>query len=337
MSTRSNILLKDDNGQQWFYRHNDGYPEGAMPTIAEFVRHVENGSIRPYVRPAAGWLVALGMQEYGNQVPQKGSKLADWKVGTIEPTTGEHGDIEYLYTITLKEAGEIGMEGIAEVVCHAVGYNLNSFGEEVGPKTYRSIDVSKFLDSQPCEHPVALMTGDLAATETVMRAVAEWGGGCADSIGDVSCVFCHEWLGVGEGHERHDPGLRGAPGARLGREQIMSGQIERGYDSNEVRVLPWREYDPADVAQVVDPFTGGAIQQVDQHEREINDLYPYTDAERVEVHQLFEEERAAIRDYYFGAVGLNLTGIRLRIASDRVKISRTARKRMSCEACGREG
>ena len=47
---------------------------------------------------------------------------------------------------------------------------------------------------------VALMTGDLVATETVMRAVAEWGGGCADSIDDVSCVFCHEWLGLLEGH-----------------------------------------------------------------------------------------------------------------------------------------
>ena len=54
----------------------------------------------------------------------------------------------------------------------------------------------------------------------------------------------------------------------------MSGQIERGYSSNEVRVLPWREYDPADVARVVDPFTGGAIQQVDQHEREIKRPVP---------------------------------------------------------------
>ena len=25
----------------------------------------------------------------------------DWKVGAFEPTTGQHGDIEYLYTIDL--------------------------------------------------------------------------------------------------------------------------------------------------------------------------------------------------------------------------------------------
>ena len=64
MSTRSNIVLKDGHDEMWFYRHSDGYPEGAMPLIAKFVEWVNKGKIRSHPGQSAGCLVALGMREY---------------------------------------------------------------------------------------------------------------------------------------------------------------------------------------------------------------------------------------------------------------------------------
>lgn len=48
----------------------------------------------------------MGAIKY-NSIPQYSNGLdsvicpKDWKVGAIEPTTGIHGDIDYLYTIDL--------------------------------------------------------------------------------------------------------------------------------------------------------------------------------------------------------------------------------------------
>ena len=106
MSTRANIKLTDEFGDTlWFYRHSDGYPEGAMPTLNKFLDYVKDGKIRDNVGQAAGWLILLGHQEYqaeGYATPEPRGGGYGWKVGAIEPTTGEHGDIEWLYTINLK-------------------------------------------------------------------------------------------------------------------------------------------------------------------------------------------------------------------------------------------
>ena len=40
MSTRANIKVKDSYDTLWFYRHSDGYPEGAIPTIDKFMQLV---------------------------------------------------------------------------------------------------------------------------------------------------------------------------------------------------------------------------------------------------------------------------------------------------------
>jgi hypothetical protein len=94
MSTRANIIIKDSYDKLWFYRHSDGYPEGALPTLKEFMRKVAKGDIRDNAMQSCGWLVIIGHEEYKAHQP-------DWKVGAYEPTTGQHGDIEYLYTIDL--------------------------------------------------------------------------------------------------------------------------------------------------------------------------------------------------------------------------------------------
>ena len=104
MSTRANIILKDKYQKLWFYRHADGYPEGAMPTLEKFIKLLKEDRIRDNVSQASGWLVMLGAEEYNQSVEnlQNSDNYNSWKVGAIEPTTEIHGDTEFLYTIDLE-------------------------------------------------------------------------------------------------------------------------------------------------------------------------------------------------------------------------------------------
>jgi hypothetical protein len=135
MSTRANIIVKDQYGELIFYRHSDGYPKGAMPTLEKFLQYVKENRIRDNVEQAAGWLIILGREEYREAYkneswantkfdgePSKPSHARndgyggnDWKVGAIEPATCIHGDIEYLYVIDLDKKTirhcEAGMDG----------------------------------------------------------------------------------------------------------------------------------------------------------------------------------------------------------------------------------
>jgi len=104
MSTRSNIKVTGQFGEDlWFYRHSDGYPEGAMPLIQKFMGYVRDKRIRTDKSQACGWLIMLGNQEYERCGLEPGHdvNISGWQVGSIEPTTGEHGDIEFLYEIHL--------------------------------------------------------------------------------------------------------------------------------------------------------------------------------------------------------------------------------------------
>lgn len=120
MSTRANIVIRDSLWSQehklWFYRHSDGYPEGAMPTLQKFIKWLRQGKIRDNVSQASGWLILIGAAEYDEEYDSKTSKwvkkkslltpnsvdgFGGWKCGAYEPTTGVHGDIEYLYIIDL--------------------------------------------------------------------------------------------------------------------------------------------------------------------------------------------------------------------------------------------
>lgn len=123
MSTRANVIIKDKYDKLWFYRHSDGYPEGALPTLKKFMKWVKDGKIRDNVSQSSGWLVILGAEEYkGAHIIRKekiyedltpeqeeeykdkiSSIPLDWKVGAYEPTEGQHGDIEFLYTLDLEK------------------------------------------------------------------------------------------------------------------------------------------------------------------------------------------------------------------------------------------
>lgn len=113
MSTRADIILTDGENELYFYRHSDGYPEGALPTLEAFMEHVRAGRIRDNVSQAAGWLVIMGAQE-GSYHPD-GVTLADyvptdegysgWKAGALEPTPfapSADNWSQYVYTVNLK-------------------------------------------------------------------------------------------------------------------------------------------------------------------------------------------------------------------------------------------
>lgn len=106
MSTRANVIIKDDFGKLYFYRHSDGYPEGALPTLEKYVEKIKSGRIRRDAMQSAGWLILLGYDEYKHHQP-------DWKVGAYEPCPCITGGIEYLYIIDLSKS-EISIEIIEE-------------------------------------------------------------------------------------------------------------------------------------------------------------------------------------------------------------------------------
>lgn len=119
MSTRANIILKEGKDKLYFYRHSDGYPTGTMPSLERFINWMKEGKIRNNISQGAGWLIILGALEYSSIPEYKTESInkygrnttevidesiqapTDWKVGAYEPTTGIHGDIDYLYTIDM--------------------------------------------------------------------------------------------------------------------------------------------------------------------------------------------------------------------------------------------
>ena len=118
MSTRSQIIIKDERDEQWFYRHSDGYPSGNMPSLFKLMQWYDEGKIRKNVEQSCGWLVLIGADEYGYVYdyksekqtrkktltsPSKKDSISGWKYGAYEicPKKEKHGDIEWLYTIDI--------------------------------------------------------------------------------------------------------------------------------------------------------------------------------------------------------------------------------------------
>ena len=101
MSTRANIIIKDEYSKLIFYRHSDGYPECAGEDLKQFVDGYTKDLMRTNAMQSAGWLILRGNKEYeaGSEPTKEG--FSGWKVGAYEPTNAIHGDIEYLYTIDL--------------------------------------------------------------------------------------------------------------------------------------------------------------------------------------------------------------------------------------------
>jgi hypothetical protein len=106
MSTRCNIVIKDEYDEEVIlYRHSDGYPTGALPTLTKFMEWVHEGRIRDNVQQAAGWLILIGADEYSktkSNICEPGNdSFSGWCCGSYEPATRIQGDIRYLYTLDL--------------------------------------------------------------------------------------------------------------------------------------------------------------------------------------------------------------------------------------------
>lgn len=113
MSTRANIIIKDGKYKLYYYKHSDGYPEGTLPILNKFLDAVKSGDIRDNLSQACGWLTVFGHEAMKDDY--------EWKVGWVEPTTGLHGDVEYIYTIDLTAKtitcnhAKISMEGPVKI------------------------------------------------------------------------------------------------------------------------------------------------------------------------------------------------------------------------------
>ena len=98
----------------FFYRQSEGNPERVLPVLNVFIKWIREGKLRNNLGQCAGWLTILGAIEYNN-IPKYlyfKEKLGYaelntiltpriWKCGGFEPTTGIHGDIEYLYELDI--------------------------------------------------------------------------------------------------------------------------------------------------------------------------------------------------------------------------------------------
>ncbi len=100
MSTRCNVIIKDQDSELIFYRHSDGYPSCIIPSLEKLMGWLKSDLIRDNVSQFSGWLIRLGASEYEAPSEPSGG-FAGWKVGAYEPTTAIHGDIAYLYVIDL--------------------------------------------------------------------------------------------------------------------------------------------------------------------------------------------------------------------------------------------
>lgn len=106
MSTRANVIIKDEFNTIYFYRHSDGYPEVTGESLTRFVKGYEQSLMRMDAMQSAGWLVLHGHDEY-REGPYTGlpggSEGYGWKVGAYEPCQALQGDVEYVYVIDLGE------------------------------------------------------------------------------------------------------------------------------------------------------------------------------------------------------------------------------------------
>lgn len=102
MSTRANVKFVSGGEELWFYRHSDGYPSCCGEDLKDFVKGYASGKLRSNLIQSAGHLVVRGHEEFKREGFSE-SGLFSWKVGTYEPTTFQHTDIEFLYEIDLDE------------------------------------------------------------------------------------------------------------------------------------------------------------------------------------------------------------------------------------------
>ncbi len=107
MATRCNVLIKQKNQVYYVYHHNDGYPDGVGKELREEI-------IPGYIKEHKG-IIYMGAALY--------DYIYDYCDG-YEETDSIHGDIEYLYILTVVgqdnikyECYKVPIEGINSLDC----------------------------------------------------------------------------------------------------------------------------------------------------------------------------------------------------------------------------
>lgn len=122
MSTRCNVIIKDDYDKIFFVRYCDGDPIGVLPSLKKFMLWIQNGNIRNNAIQAAGWLILIGAKEYENvyvgggnwkkketitepyEINNKTEGLLSnygWQCGAYDIVPALTKNIEYIYTLDL--------------------------------------------------------------------------------------------------------------------------------------------------------------------------------------------------------------------------------------------
>lgn len=101
MSTRANVIVENEHLSIYLYQHCDGYPKYLGGIIAEFLRSEEAQEYKGELMNLAGALMLYSAKK----APRPG-----YMPSILVPTSGIHGDIQYLYTIN-SETLEMTTEG----------------------------------------------------------------------------------------------------------------------------------------------------------------------------------------------------------------------------------
>lgn len=95
MSTRCNLIIKDEMDKIQLYRHSDGYPGGPHGVIAGLPEALKFAWELPRME-ASDFSAAIVRAWKNNEYIQGGNIYID---GTANGAKTLHGNIEYLYTI----------------------------------------------------------------------------------------------------------------------------------------------------------------------------------------------------------------------------------------------
>ena len=115
MSTRCNILI----GNNQFYHHSNGYPEGVGQDLAYFLANVNDGKLGPWAKNTDE--IAKYITEHGGIIGRLGMFNRGKDAGYEPENNGLHSDIEFLYLVN-------GRQGNYKLYC---------------------VDVWKYIDAHP--------------------------------------------------------------------------------------------------------------------------------------------------------------------------------------------
>jgi hypothetical protein len=136
VSTRCNVLIRDEHSTIYIYRHSEGYPNHTGKDLLEFCKGYKSGTMRRDASQSAGWLILRGYAEYhpGNTAltPNRDDKMYGWKCGAYEPTNQIQGDVDYIYIIDLVSCELITIDG-----CDVSGKELER--TNFNPQTKRGV------------------------------------------------------------------------------------------------------------------------------------------------------------------------------------------------------